>query len=132
VKLRVVRAGLWRVLALCHERGDCELLEFLDGLEQRHLKDRDRLLALFQRVADTGPTQLSDSLSHSLQGDIWESIQGNLRVLWFYDKGKVVVCSHALIKRGRKIPPGEIRLAQQRCNEYRRSTPVEIPDDEEA
>jgi len=31
MKLQIVREGEWRVLAVCTERGDCDLLDFLEG-----------------------------------------------------------------------------------------------------
>lgn len=118
MRLQIVRDGEWRVLAVCTERGDCELLEFLDGLDGRLAKDGDRLLRLLQRVADEGVPR-NVEISHKLAGDVWELIQGDLRLLYFRDRGRVVVCSHALVKRGRKVPPGDIDQAQARCNLYR-------------
>ena len=47
-------------------------------------------------------------ISHKLAGDVWEFVQGDLRLLYFRDRDRVVVCSHALVKRGRKVPKGEI------------------------
>lgn len=98
MKLRSVCSGAWEVLAVCRERGDCELLEFLEAPGQRYERDADRMLALLERVAMNGPPRNVD-VSHSLQGDVWEFIQGSLRVLWFYGDGRIVVCTHALAKR---------------------------------
>ena len=50
-------------------------------------------------------------VSHKIAGEIWELIAGRLRVLWFYDEGRVVVCSHGFVKRTRKTPLGEIDRA---------------------
>lgn len=36
------------------ERGDCDLLDFLERLDGRLVKDGDRLLRLLQRIADEG------------------------------------------------------------------------------
>jgi hypothetical protein len=121
------------VLALCDSRGDCELLEFLASVGSRYAKDRTRLLALFDRIAEQGPAR-NDALSHHLSGDVWEFIQGGLRVLWFYDAGRVVICSHGLVKKTRKIPPADIRRTQAGCNAFRlaqRLGRVEVVDDEE-
>ena len=46
MKLQIVREGEWRVLAVCTERGDCDLLDFLEGLDGKLVKDGDRLLRL--------------------------------------------------------------------------------------
>jgi phage-related protein len=118
MKLQTVREGEWRVLAVCTERGDCDLLDFLEGLVGRLAKDGDRLLRLLQRIADEGIPRNTE-ISHKLAGDVWELIQGDLRLLYFRDRDRVVVCSHALVKRGRKVPRGDIDQAQARCNAYR-------------
>lgn len=103
---------------MCTERGDCDLLDFLDALVGRLAKDGDRLLRLLQRIADEGIPRNTE-ISHKLAGDVWELIQGDLRLLYFRDRDRVVVCSHALVKRGRKVPRGHIDQAQARCNAYR-------------
>jgi phage-related protein len=118
MKLLIVRDGEWRVLAVCTERGDCDLLDFLEGLDGKLVKDGDRLLRLLQRIADEGIPRNTE-ISHKLDGDVWELIQGDLRLLYFRDRGRVVVCSHALVKRGRKVPRGDVDQAQARCNAYR-------------
>ena len=118
MKLQIVRDGEWRVLAVCTERGDCDLLDFLEGLDGKLVKDGDRLLRLLQRIADEGIPRNTE-VSHKLAGDVWELIQGDLRLLYFRDRDRVVVCSHALVKRGRKVPRGDIDQAQARCNAYR-------------
>ena len=68
--------------------------------------------------AEQGPPR-NVEVSHKIAGDIWELIAGQLRVLWFYDEGRVIVCSHGFVKRTRKIPSGEIDRAQAACQEYR-------------
>jgi phage-related protein len=89
------------------------------------------MLALLERVAESGPPRNVD-ISHSLRGDVWEFSQGSLRILWFYAHGRVVICSHAFAKKGRKIPAGEIAHAQRTCDEYRAARgQVEIIGDEE-
>ena len=40
----------------------------------------------------------NNDIRHQIQGDIYEFIKRRLRVLWFYDKGRVIVCIHGFIK----------------------------------
>src|SRR4026209_778734 len=103
MKLRRVRRGQWDVLAMCGPRGECPLLDFLASLEA-HLEAEGRaMLRLLANVAEQGPLH-SVEASHKIAGEIWELIAGRLRVLWFYDQGRLVVCSHGFLKRPRKIP----------------------------
>ncbi|SEL61131.1 type II toxin-antitoxin system RelE/ParE family toxin [Ectothiorhodospira marina] len=109
--------GLYRVYATCDSRGVPELLEFLEGLDANMYKDRTRMLALLEQVAEAGPPRNTD-ISHKLDGEIWEFIRGRLRVCWFFDEGRVVICTHGFVKKSQKTPSAEIRKAKQRHKAY--------------
>ena len=120
--LRVRRAG-WQILAICAERGDCPLLEFLAGLEGRMARDGRRMLRLLDRTAVAGPPRNTD-ISHQLAAGIWQFIQGRVRVLWFYDEGRRIICSHGFVKRSRETPAREIRRARDSRRHYLRDKMV--------
>lgn len=109
--------GPFTLLAACDARGVPVLLEFLEGLGANLEKDADHLLALLERVAVSGPPRNTD-VSHKIRGDIWEFIKGRLRVFWFYDEGRVIVCSHGLLKKTQKVPAGELHRAEQNRADY--------------
>lgn len=111
MKLRRVRGAQWDVLAICSPRGDCPLLEFLGGLEAQLASDARAMLRLLSFTAEQGPPH-NVELSHKIAGEIWELVAGQLRVLWFYDAGRVIVCSHGFVKRTRKTPVSEIERAR--------------------
>lgn len=117
MKLRRVRTGDWQILATCTDRGDCPLLDFLAGLEGGLVKDGRRMLKLFDRVANFGPPRNTE-ISHQLGPGLWEFIQGRLRVLWFYDEGKLVICSHGFLKKRQKTSSAELERAQQAQRRY--------------
>jgi len=76
------------------------------------------MLRLLSLTSEQGPPR-SVELSHKIAGEIWELIAGRLRVLWFYDEGRVIVCTHGFVKRTRKTPTSEIDRAQAAYREYR-------------
>ncbi|NJL29928.1 MAG: type II toxin-antitoxin system RelE/ParE family toxin [Thermoanaerobaculia bacterium] len=117
MKLKSVRRGTWQVLAACTGRGECPLLDFLAGLEGDLAPDGRRMLRLFERVATAGPPRNTE-ISHQIEGEIWELIQGRLRVLWFYDQGRMVVCSHGFVKSSPKTPRGELVRARETLWNY--------------
>ncbi|HWM92248.1 MAG TPA: type II toxin-antitoxin system RelE/ParE family toxin [Thermoanaerobaculia bacterium] len=117
MKLRRVRRGQWDVLAICGPRGECPLLDFLASLEAQLEADGRSMLRLLSFAAQQGPPH-NVEVSHKIAGEIWELIAGRLRVLWFYDQGRLVVCSHGFVKRTRKTPPGEIQRAQAALDAY--------------
>lgn len=110
--LRLPFSGSFMLYAVCDGRGVPLLLEFFHGLGANLLKDVDRMMALLESVALSGPPRNTD-VSHQLRGEIYEFIQGRLRVLWFYDKGRVVVCSHGMVKQSQKTPRSEIERAEE-------------------
>lgn len=78
------------------------------------------MLALFEQVAEHGPPRNTE-VSHQVGAAVWELRQGRLRVLWFYDVGRIVVCSHGFVKRTSKIPAREIDLARANRARYLRA-----------
>lgn len=130
MKLRRVRRGHWDVVAVCGSRGECPLLEFLTSLEAQLEPDGRAMLRLLSFVAEQGPPH-NVEISHKIDGDIWELIAGRLRVLWFYDQGRLVVCSHGFVKRTRKTPSREIDKAQAVFDAYqsaKRSGTLKVED----
>lgn len=109
--------GTYRIFAACDNRGDCALLDFLADLGAGLEKDGDRMLTVLEKVAQQGPLR-NDRVSHKIDGDIWEFIQGRLRVLYFYDEGRVVVCTHGFVKKTQKAPKGEIATANRVREQY--------------
>jgi len=57
--------------------------------------------------------------SKPLREGIFEfQTKGGLRLLWFYDEGRVVICVNGYIKQGQKIPSKQIEEAIQWKNRY--------------
>lgn len=130
MKLRRVRRGHWDVVAACGSRGECPLLDFLASLEAQLEPDGRAMLRLLSFVAEQGPPH-NVEVSHKIVGDIWELIAGRLRVLWFYDQGRLIVCSHGFVKRTRKTPSSEINRAQGVFDAYqnaKRSGTLKVED----
>jgi phage-related protein len=115
--LFIVSKGFYTVCAAGRGPGHCELLEFLQGLEPNLQKDCDRVLALFGKVAREGPPR-NEEISHQIKGKLFEFIQGRLRVLWFYDEGRLIICTGGFVKKGQKTPRSEIEHAIQVMSEY--------------
>lgn len=73
-------------------------------------------------------------MSHQLRGDIYEFIKGRIRILYFYHRGQIVVCTHGLIKQSKKIKNAEIERAEAVMQAYRAAVSggtLEILEEEE-
>ena len=109
--------GQYTVFAVCDSRGNPVLLDFFSELGPNFQKDLDAMLQLLEACAVSGPSRNTE-ISHKIQGEIWEFIKGRLRVLWFYDQGRIVICTHGFIKKTRKTPARELNRAENMRQEY--------------
>jgi phage-related protein len=123
MKLKLLFQETWTIYAVVEERNGtpvCPLEDFLCGVPADHARSVDAMLALLSYVAENGPRDLSDKLSHYIDKDerIWEFIKGGIRVAWFYDEGRIVVCSHAFLKNSQKTPKSERARAVDAKEQY--------------
>jgi hypothetical protein len=111
MRLIRIRRHTWDVLAVCDDRGDCQVLDFLESLEANYDAAVDAMLALLrERVPVHGPPRRMP-LTRDLGQDLFEFRREpkgkRLRVIWFFDTGRVVVCTTAFTKDD-VAPPQEI------------------------
>jgi phage-related protein len=120
MKLRLVYQDRWVLYAVCTDRGDCPLLKFLSDTDpSSHLaKTKRQMLRRLEAISRTGMTQVTD-ISHQISGEIWQLEKGDIRLLYFYDREKVIVLSHGFVKRSRKTRQSEIQRAQEALHRYK-------------
>lgn len=108
-------SGPWIIRAACNDRKECQLLRFLSELSTQYQGSRESLQALLKSIADgsRNPQLLPEDKCHLIDSrhGIWEFICGKIRVLWFYDREKIILCSNAFLKQTNKTPKPEIDLA---------------------
>src|SRR5579885_2566894 len=102
MKVRLVRRGRWALYAACTERGDCPLLDFLysgvevtpEGLRPKGpiANEKVRMLARLEAVAQNGPPR-NTKICHQIEEGLWQIELGRVRVLWFYDAGRIILLS---------------------------------------
>lgn len=118
--VQLIRAGTkFRIYAWGDEHR-CEILKFLEKLEEDSNSDATRLVSLITRAAELGPPN-NEHQSRSLGDGIWEFKAPNTaRLLWFYDANCIIICTHGFSgKRGRgKTPRREIDRAKQIRQKY--------------
>lgn len=105
--LRIARAT-WDVLAVCDERGDCQTLNLLMSFERGDKKRRKHaqvLLAMLQEYVPVSGAPKATERCEPLEDGIYafRSPASQIRILWFYEKGKVIICTHAFLKSGQKL-----------------------------
>lgn len=131
MKLRVICRGRWTLYAVCTDRGNCPLLEFLAGDDpSSHLaKTKRQMLRRLEAIAERGILQTTE-ISHQISGGLWQIEKGDLRVLYFYDRDRVIILSHGFVKRTRTTPESEIERAREALRRYRAERgAIEIVED---
>jgi len=103
------RQEKYRIYAVCSERGDCELEEFLADWPHHNTA----LLRCIADAARLGPMTLTSSRSHFMDqsNKIYEFIGGRLRVGYFLDSERIVICTHGFLKQSGETPKKEKQTA---------------------
>jgi Phage derived protein Gp49-like (DUF891) len=111
--MRLVRIGraVWEVLAIEDEHGQSvwdELKKASDAGDGAAIQMCARLKT---KVPEGGPPRMNRTQCRSLGDDIYEFKEAGWRVLWFYDAGKTVICTHSCGKLSNKKLQQEIKRA---------------------
>jgi phage-related protein len=99
---------------------DCAVKQFLLELQADGDTDADRLWVLINRIAEEGQIN-NPQHCRLLEDGIFEFKAPHMaRLLWFYAKGKLVICTHGFKgKKGSgKTPRREIERAKQVRTDY--------------
>ncbi len=131
--LRIARYE-WDVLAVCDQRGECQVLSFLEALTGLEGNAAEDMLALLQKtIPDLGPPK-EGPLCKSLGKGVFEFRKQpkgkKLRVLWFYGGTAIIVCT-AAFKKAEKTPRVQLDKARFLRRQYwiaRSRGEVEIVD----
>ena len=95
--------------------GQHDVLRDLKDLEGQFGANVRGLLKLLEEIAcgTRDPTQLPNELCHRIDNShqIWQFTKGRLRLLWFYDGVKLIVCAHVFIKKSQETPNKEKDIA---------------------
>jgi phage-related protein len=115
MKLTEVRKQEWTIFAICEERGTCEFYTWLTELPE-HI--RDSIDAFLDRAAVGGPPKRVE-ISHQIDEDIWQwTPQRDVRIAWFYDKGKLIIISHGYDKQRQKTKDSDKSRARAAYEAY--------------
>ena len=95
-----------------------DVAEYLAVLEAHNVQAHDQIVRRIQQLAERGPSRKKDEFN-DLGHDLYEAkAKAGPRVVFFYDKNRIVICSHAFDKQGQKTPQKEIKKAMSRKRDY--------------
>lgn len=96
---------------------------FMDELGPSFEANLNGLLIMMERHSKLGADAFNTAQCHYVdQGErIYEYIKGRLRLFWFEDDDKIVVCTHGIVKKDQKTPRREIQRAVRVKKAYAQS-----------
>lgn len=131
----------WRVLAVCDNRGDCLVLEYLSELGSSNKKALKMLNRLRQHVPENGPEFRNKEKVKHLDDGIYEFRESprtgpKPRVFFFRDERNIVVCTEAFAKRNERLDPfieraKRVREAYNIAKQNKKIEIEKIPGDKE-
>ena len=130
MKLKSVVRGNWTLLAVCTERGGCQVLEQLGVDDESRRKAAEQMLRLITRTAALGPPSNLE-LCRPLGDEIFELRKSGWRALFFYDQHHTLIFSHVYAKQGQKLGHGQKRRATENRESYfraKRAGEVEVTE----
>jgi len=133
MKLHLMGRDLWTVLAVYADEERCGVLDLAEQLQRDDPRECARLMRAFDRLSASGPprnVRRSRALAH---GILELKTQGGVRVLHFFDEGRVVVCSEAMPKpkqRGLTLAMGRAARTRWRYLNDKRRGALRIVEDQ--
>ena len=84
----------------------------------------NKLFAQIEQLAKD-PRNMARPL-HQICDEIWQLEQDQYRIPWFYDKGRIIICTHYFVKKKNKTPKAEKDRAKKIREEYKKGDRNEI------
>lgn len=93
--------------------GLSEAEAFFDDLAAGFHANVEGLIAMMEAHSQYGAEHFNTNQAHYVdqKEQIYEYIKGRLRLFWFEDDNKVVICTHGIVKKSQKTPRREIDRA---------------------
>lgn len=113
MELKILFSGKWRIASPMARSGCSETEAFLDGPAACFQANVVGLIAMMEAHSKHGPEHFNNTQTHYVdqKEQIYEYIKGRLRLFWFEDDDRVVICTHGIVKKTQKTPRREIDRA---------------------
>ena len=118
VKVETYQGELYHIFSFCSDDGTSELDNIAEKIDHSQIKQIYKLDLTIKKAALHTPSSLAPERCHNIEDKIWQFRADDIRVLWFYDKGKMIICTHGFIKKTNKTPRKQIEKAKQKMAEY--------------
>jgi len=92
--------------------------DFLEKLKKERLDEYSKIIKRLEYLSEHGPNRRYSHYKNLGNGLFEIKTTGEARIIFFYDPGGIVICSHGIIKKSQKIPKQELTNALDRKSKY--------------
>ena len=114
--LRKIREAEHGIFAIGDER-ECPVLSFLVKLSKSNNVEFAKIQARLDQTSHNGPPH-NETQCNTLGDGNFELKTKQVRIACFWDEGRLIVCSHAFLKKGQKTPKKELRRLEASKRAY--------------
>ena len=94
------------------------LADFLNELEEDDADEHARLVRLLEFVGDNEPPRNKEKCRQVGPGIFEFKTRGGVRVLWFYEANRLIICTHGFPKSQEKRLSREVKRAEEWMKKY--------------
>ena len=121
MKLCELEAGeAFKIYAIQSGR-DCPVEDFLTDAMHTMPEEAEKLAALLERTANQGIPKNKTKVNTLGDGLFEFKTNGGIRIPFFYDVGKLILCTHGFIKKRQTTPQKEIKRARDFMKAYKQA-----------
>jgi putative component of toxin-antitoxin plasmid stabilization module len=112
MRLTVITSSTWIIAAVVDDRGRCSIREALDAVAVTDRAAHAQLLALLDKTALAGPPRDERRSRHLGEGVFELKTPRGFRLVYFFERRRLIVCSELCKKPKPRELQGIIRRAQ--------------------
>jgi hypothetical protein len=121
VAYQINRGARFRLIAIGTQEDEkirLPYFEFQQEAMRRAPNEWPKMVRILDYVIEAGPPKDAEKSKQLREGIFEFRTKGGLRLLWFYDEGRIVICVNGYITQGQKTPRQQIVEAIQWKSRY--------------
>ncbi len=139
MKLKIICRNRWTVVSPVTNGTDSSFESFFEQCQKAGglNSSLSGIYLMMEAHSVHGSRHFNTSQTHCIDSKekIYEYIKGSLRVFWFEDEGRIIVCTHGIVKKSQKTKKQDIDKAlgvKKSYLESKKKNTIELIDEGEA
>ncbi|MBR3223413.1 MAG: type II toxin-antitoxin system RelE/ParE family toxin [Kiritimatiellae bacterium] len=112
-KIREAEYGIFAI----GDKSECAVADFLVKLANDDMAEFAKIQARIDQTSHNGPPHNKEQCNTLGNGN-FELKTKRVRIACFWDEGRLIICSHAFLKKGQKTPKCELKRLEANKKAY--------------